>query len=470
MSTVADPSSPSRRSVPGPVVFAGRRPVAMLALGFSAGLPAVLVFDVLSLWLRASGVSLEAIGFFSLVGLTYALKFLWAPLLDWVELPLLSNRLGRRRAWMLACQLPLMLVLWLMSTLDPTRGLVAAAALALLVSLLSATQDIAIDAWRIEASSADGAAQGIMAAAYQWGYRIAVLVGGAVPLVLAEPFGWNVSYAAMAALMGIGVAATLAAPREVREHAPSAGRAGVAAAFGEPLRDFYRRHGSGAALALALVCAYRLPDLVRSIMGPFYLDLGFTLVEVAEIRRMFGMAMTMAGVAAGGFAVARFGVARAMVAGAAFTTTSSLGLAWLATQGRDVAALVVTTGLEHAAAGFAGTCLIAYMSSLTSPAFAATQYALLSSIFTLPGRLLASQSGFIVEEAARAAERDGLLSPLGALFAGLPAESYAATIDPVSLGAGYFVFFLYSAALGATALALAVNAALRNGTGRLPVA
>jgi PAT family beta-lactamase induction signal transducer AmpG len=357
-----------------------------------------------------------------------------------------------------------------MSTLDPTRGLVAPAALALLVALLSATQDIAIDAWRIEASSADGAAQGIMAAAYQWGYRIAVLVGGAVPLVLAEPFGWNVSYAAMAALMGIGVAATLAAPREVREHAPSAGRAGVAAAFGEPLRDFYRRHGSGAALALALVCAYRLPDLVRSIMGPFYLDLGFTLVEVAEIRRMFGMAMTMAGVAAGGFAVARFGVARAMVAGAAFATTSSLGLAWLATQGRDVAALVVTTGLEHAAAGFAGTCLIAYMSSLTSPGFAATQYALLSSIFTLPGRLLASQSGFIVEEAARAAERDGLLSPLGALFAGLPAESYAATIDPVSLGAGYFVFFLYSAALGATALALAVNAALRNGTGRLPVA
>jgi PAT family beta-lactamase induction signal transducer AmpG len=431
----------------------------MVALGFSAGLPAVLVFEVLSLWLRASGVSLEAIGFFSLVGLVYSLKFLWAPLLDRVELPLLSIHLGRRRAWMLACQLPIVVGLWLMSTVDPTRGLIVVAALAVLVALLSATQDIAIDAWRIEASAVEGPGQGIMAAAYQWGYRIAMLVGGAAPLMLAGPFGWNVSYAAMAALMGIGVAATLAAPREAREHAPSAERAGLKAAFGEPLRDFFRRHGSGATLVLALVCAYRLPDLVRSIMGPFLLDLGFTLVEVAEIRRVFGMAMTIAGVAAGGLAVARLGMARALVAGAAFATASSLGFAWLAIQGRDVIALVVTTGLEHAAAGFAGTCLIAYMSSLISPRFAATQYALLSSIFTLPGRLLASQSGLIVEQAERTAERGGLLSPLGALFAGVPAESYVAAQNPAALGAGYLVFFLYSAALGITAVALAVSVA-----------
>jgi PAT family beta-lactamase induction signal transducer AmpG len=222
---------------------------------------------------------------------------------------------------------------------------------------------------------------------------------------------------------------------------------------------------------LALVCAYRLPDLVRNIMGPFYLDLGFTLVEVAEIRRVFGMAMTMAGVAAGGFAVVRFGVAQAMIAGAAFATGTSLGLAWLATQGRDVSALVVITGLEHAAAGFAGTCLIAYMSSLTSPTFAATQYALLSSIFTLPGRLLASQSGLIVEGAARAAGRDGLLSPLGGLFARLPAESYAATTTPVALGTGYLVFFLCSAALGVMAVALAAASVARETEqARLPVA
>ena len=468
MSRVAESSPPSPRTVLRPTIFAGRWALAMLALGFSAGLPTVLVFDVLSLWLRGSGVSLETIGLLSLVGLTYSLKFLWAPLVDRVELPFLSIHLGRRRAWMLACQLPIAMALWLMSTVDPMRGLGAIAALALLVSLLSATQDIAIDAWRIEASSMDGAGPGIMAAAYQWGYRIAVLVGGGLPLMLAGPFGWNVSYAAMAALMGIGVAASLAAPREAREHVQSAGRGGVTAAFGEPLRDFFRRHRSGASLVLALVCAYRLPDLVRSIMGPFYLDLGFTLVEVAEIRRVFGMLMSMAGVAAGGFAVARFGVARAMVAGAAFATASSLGFAWLAIQGRDVPALVVTTGLEHAAAGFAGTCLIAYMSTLTSPAFAATQYALLTSIFTLPSRLLASQSGLIVERAARVAERDRVLSPFGALFAGLPPESYAAATNPAALGAGYLVFFLYSAALGAAAVALAVHVARRMERARLP--
>ena len=429
----------------------------MLALGFSAGLPLVLVFDVLSLWLRESGVSLETIGFFSLVTLTYSLKFLWAPLLDSVRVPLLSNRLGRRRAWMLACQLPIVLGIGLMSTADPTRGLGVIAALALFVALLSATQDIAIDAWRIEAS-VDGADQGIMAAAYQWGYRIAMLVGGAVPLVLASPLGWNVSYAVMAPLMGIGVAATLAAPQEAQEYASSLG-VGLKAAFGEPLREFLRRHGSGTAFMLALVCVYRLPDLVRSVMGPFYFDLGFTLVQVAEIRRGLGMVMTMAGVAAGGVAVARFGVARAMVTGAAFATASSLGFAWLACQGRDMLALIVTTGLEHASAGFAGTCLIAYMSGLTSPAFAATQFALLSSMFALPGRLLASQSGLIVEAAARAAEGNGLLSPLSALFAGLPADSYAAATQPAALGVGYLVFFLYSASLGATAVLVAVRAA-----------
>jgi PAT family beta-lactamase induction signal transducer AmpG len=435
-----------------------RRPLAMLALGFSAGLPVVLVFDVLSLWLRESGVSLEAIGFFSLVALAYSLKFMWAPILDRVELPFLTRQLGRRRAWMLACQLPVALGLWLMSAADPANDLGTMAALAVLVTLLSATQDIAIDAWRIEVSST-GAGHGIMAAAYQWGYRIAALVAGALPLILAGPFGWNVSYAAMAALMGIGVVATLAAPREAREHAPV--RPGVRAAFGEPLRDFFRRHGPRAAVVLALVCAYRIPDLVRSIIGPFYLDLGFTLVEIAEIRRVFGMAMTMAGVAAGGYAVVRFGLPRAMVAGAVLTTGSSLGSAWLATQGRDVPALVAVTGLEHAAAAFAGTSLIAYMSSLTSPTFAATQYALLSSIFTLPGRLLASQSGRIVEGVARVTEADGFFSPLGALFAGLPAESYTAAADPAALGTGYLVFFLYSATLGAAVVILTVSAMRR---------
>lgn len=400
-----------------------RRPAAMLALGFSAGLPTVLVFDVLSLWFRESGVPLQTIGLFSLVGLAYSLKFLWAPLLDTVQIPLLSTRLGRRRAWILISQLPIVAGLWLISTTDPARHLSLIAALVLAVALLSATQDIAIDAWRIEAAPDTG--QGLMAAAYQWGYRIAALAGGAIPLILAGRFGWNTAYAAMAGLMAVGIAAALAAPPETRKDASSSRPARITERFREPLRDFFHRHGQGAALVLALVCTYRLPDLVRSVMGPFYLDLGFTLVEIAEIRRVFGIAMTMAGVTAGGLAVTRFGVARSLVLGAALATVSNLGHAWLAVQGRDIAVLVVTTGLEQAAAGFAGTCLIAYMSGLTSPVFAATQYALLSSIFALPGRLLGSLSGAIAEEA------------------------------------GYVAFFVYSAVLGLVAVALAVTVARR---------
>ena len=438
------------------VVSSRRRPLAMLALGFSAGLPTVLLFDVLSLWLRDVGVSLQAIGLFSLVGLAYSLKFLWAPLVDRVRVPVLGDRLGRRRAWMLACQLPIAIGLWFISATDPSRDLSLIALLVLVVALLSATQDLAIDAWRIEVA-AEGGGQGIMAAAYQWGYRVAMLAGGAIPLMLAGPFGWNVSYFAMAALMGIGVAATLAAPREMTAAPPPARQTGLRAAFAEPIRDFLSRHGSRVALVLTLVCVYRIPDLVRSVMGPFYLDLGFTLVEIAEIRRVLGIAMTMVGVAAGGIAVTKLGIARSMVAGAVFSAVTSLGFVWMAVSGRDIPALIVTTAFEHAAGGFAGICLMAYMSTLTSPAFAATQYALLSSIFTLPGRLLASQSGLIVEQSARASAGDGPLSALRTLFTALPAESYAMAADPVALGSGYFLFFCYSSALALMAFGFAVR-------------
>lgn len=470
MGVVAGPAAPPPRVAALPA-FAERRALAMLALGFSAGLPAALIFDTLSLWLRGRGVSLETIGVMSLVTLVYSFKFLWAPAVDRVALPLLTNRLGRRRSWMVASQVLIAAGLWLISAIDPAARLGATAGLALFVGIASATQDLAIDAWRIEAS--DAARHGVMAAAYQWGYRVAVLAGGAVPLILAGPLGWNTSYAVMAALTGVGIVATLVAPAEdapdvtapasraAASDLPRGALRHLAAAFGDPFRDFVRRHGPGTLAALALVCTYRLPDLVRSVAGPFYLDLGFTLVEIAEVRRGWGMVMTMAGVGAGGIAIARFGLRRALVAGAVCGPAASLALAWMAAQGRDMSALVVTTALEHAAGGFAGTCLIAYMSSLTTRGFTATQYALLSSLFTLPGRLLASQSGRIVEAGARASEAGGMLASLGPLTAGLPAGSFAGAASPAALAAGYVAFFIYSAALGAAALVLSARMARR---------
>ena len=433
------------------------------------------------------------------------------------------------------------------------------ALLAVLVAFAGATQDIVIDAWRIEA--AGETRQGALAAAYQWGYRIAIIVAGAVPLILAQQYSWNVSYLVMAALMLIGVAGVLGAPREAQhivrainlEGVPSrpglelpewlarlalvvagaivlgSGLAGSAdilaqglgaigqadagealtgawtsrpwgvflqvgavlaggglivlaafpipgfrtrpgvylsAALFDPFIDFFDRYRGTAALILALICLYRLADFVLNIMTPFYLDRGFTLVEIAEVRKVFGVAMSMLGVFLGGLAVARFGLLRAMLIGAFAGPLSNLVFAWLALKGAWLPALFVAIGVDNVAGGFAGTCLIAYMSSLTGHGFTATQYAVFSSFYSLPGKLLASQSGRIVESTAVAAEAGGALGALRGLFSGLPAEAYAGAMEksgvgPAALGTGYLLFFVYSALIGVVGIVLAFMVAAR---------
>jgi PAT family beta-lactamase induction signal transducer AmpG len=548
------PSTQGRRPVLSALaVYAERPALVMIALGFSAGLPYFLIFDTLSAWLRASGLSLEVIGFFSLVTLISTFKFLWAPFVDRARVPALTAWLGHRRSWMLVCQGLIILGLWLVAGSDPTRSLGTIAVFAVLVGFASATQDIAIDAWRIE--SAETSKQGAMAAAYQWGYRVAIIMAGAVPLLLAEAYSWNLSYAVMAGLMTVGILGVLAAPREERHairpiHAEDvlpapvrdalewvarlailaagalilgsglAANAGVlgrvlasigatgardavlaawgsearvwvhlaavvagfavivlaalplpgtrtrpgvylSSALADPLRDFFGRYRAVAALILALVCLYRIPDFVLNIMNPFYLDLGYSLVEIAEVRKVFGVLMTMFGVFVGGVAVARYGVLRAMVIGALAGPISNLLFVWLAFQTHSLWALFIAIGLDNVAGGFAGTCLIAYMSSLTSAGFTATQYALFSSLYAIPGRLIASQSGRIVEAAARMADAGGALSGLKDFVATQAPQNFATALErsgvtPAALGAGYVVFFTYSALLGAFAVVLSL--------------
>jgi PAT family beta-lactamase induction signal transducer AmpG len=235
----------------------------------------------------------------------------------------------------------------------------------------------------------------------------------------------------------------------------------LSAALGDPFRDFFARYGSAAALILALICVYRIPDFVLNIMNPFYLDLGFTLVQIAQVRQMFGLVMTMLGVFAGGFAVARYGLLPALLVGAFAGPLSNLVFAWLATRGNDLFALFVAIGIDNLAGGFAGTCLIAYMSSLTSTGFTATQYALLSSLYAIPGKIIQSQSGRIVEGAASAADAGGVLSSLKGFFSALPPESFAGAVErsrvsAAALGTGYVVFFIYSALIGIFAVALSI--------------
>ena len=444
-------------------VYADRRTLVILGLGFASGLPNLLIFDTLSAWLRESGLSLEVIGFFSLATLAYSFKFVWAPLVDRTRIPILFDWFGHRRSWMLASQGAIMIGLWLVAGSDPAGNLGLVALFALFTGFSSATQDIVIDAWRIEA--APETQQGAMAAAYQWGYRLAVVVAGAAPLLLAEAYSWSFSYTVMASLMGIGVLAVLLAPREIAQAIVPRGRASLGkflyGLFAEPFADFWNRFGRAALLILALICLYRVSDFVLNIMNPFYLDLGFTKTEIAEVRKVFGVVMSMIGVFLGGWSIARYGLMKPLLVGALAGPISNLGFVWLAAQGPDLTALFIAIGTDNIASGYSGTCLIAYMSSLTTAGFTATQYALFSSLYSLPGKLIASQSGRIVEGAARSADSGGLIAPLTGLFSGGTSDSLnaAATqiaVSGASLGAGYVTFFVYSFAIGLAAIVITV--------------
>jgi MFS transporter, PAT family, beta-lactamase induction signal transducer AmpG len=231
--------------------------------------------------------------------------------------------------------------------------------------------------------------------------------------------------------------------------------------YGDPLRDFFGRFAGTAGLILAMICCYRLSDFVLNIMNPFYLDLGFDLATIAEVRKGVGVIMLMLGVGVGGWSIARFGLMRSLIIGALAGPLSNLVFAWLATRGPDAGAFALAVMVDNVSAGYAGTVLIAYMSSLTSAGFTATQYALFSSLYSLPGKLIAAQSGAIVEASARLAAPGGPLAGLTGLFSGLPAASFATGaadlgVSAAALGVGYLVFFLYSCVVGLAALVLAL--------------
>jgi PAT family beta-lactamase induction signal transducer AmpG len=380
----------------------------MLALGFASGLPFLLTGATFGYWLRDEGTALTVIGFISWVGLTYSLKVLWAPLIDRVDAPLLG-RLGRRRSWIVVSQIVVALSLIAMALTGPKGGLTLLGAFALLTAFASATQDIVIDAWRIE-SAASKDELGLLSAAYQLGYRAALLVTDSLILIFANHLGWPISYGLMAALMGIGVVATLKAPEPKRGAAPRA-QANAAAfprgpAFFDaiigPFTVFFRTHGGMALLMLSMISLYKLPDFVMGPMAaPLYHDLGLSKDVVGSIRGSIGLAGTLLGVAAGGFASQRFGYMRSLAAGAVLQGLGVSGFALLARSGGDLRVFGSVMAVENFGAAFAGVALITYMSSLTSLGYTATQYALLSSTYAYLGKILKGFSGATVEHFAQ---------------------------------------------------------------------
>lgn len=382
-------------------IYAQPRVLAMLVLGFAAGLPFPLVFTTLTAWLTTTGVSKSEIGMFAWAGIAYSVKFAWAPLVDRLGIPGLTAWLGRRRSWMLLSQCGVIAVLLLMSVTDPSVWLARIALLTVVLAVCSATQDIAIDAWRIEAVTVR--LQGAMAAAYQFGYRSAVLVAGAGALYIADLGSWGLAYQVMAALMLPGVLTVLLVAEPEVAAAP-AGADSLANWFSTavvgPFTEFFQRVGGFGFVLLLFIGSYRISDMVLGVMAnPFYIDTGFSLSEIATVTKVFGFAITLLGAALGGMAVARYGAARPLVAGAVMLAASNLVFIGLAQAGPDRGWLIAAICADNLAAGFVGTIFIAYLSGLTNVAYTATQYALFTSLMSLPGRLLSGFSGQIVEVA-----------------------------------------------------------------------
>lgn len=550
--------------------FLERAALVMFGLGFAAGMPNQLAGAALALWLREAGISLSLLALLGLATLTYSLKFLWAPVVDRVALPILDKKFGRRRSWMILTQLIVMLGLFLISGFDPAKNIGAFAAIAVLIAFAGATQDIAIDAWRIEVAQ-DENKLGILTATYQWGYRIAVLVSGALPLLIAQyfngddykQFGWGMAYAAMAALMIIPIISSMLAPRELAEPAPrwiapadvinnpfwetiewivrllimalgaaflAAGLAGkhepiawlvgglyggieemgkaftakpwgvwqqvgcaiiglgfvyfacrpipnvktkpgayFQSALGEPLIDFFKRYENAATLILVFICVYRIADFLLNIAGALYLDAGFSKDEIAIAQKGFGVAMTAVGVGIAGWSVLRFGLFKSLFVGAFLQPISNIAFGLITFFGNSSLpifegsiiqpVLWTVIGIDNISAGFAGVCLIVYMSRLTKEGFTATQYALFSSLYSLPGKVISALSGRVVEGAAKSAN-DGALQFMKPMFGHLPTNSFAEPaqklgIEASALAAGYTAFFFYTAALGIFAIFMA---------------
>lgn len=384
-----------------------RRPqvISLLFLGFSAGLPYLLVFSTLSAWLREDGLEIATIGFFSWVGITFSIKVLWAPMVDRLPLPVLTGWLGKRRAWMLLSQLGLMLGIFAMAWSGPAENIGLIAVLAVFVAFASATQDIVIDAYRIEVAETDF--QGAMASTYILGYRLATLCAGAGALYAAEFLSWPVAYSLMAGLVSVGIVTTLVISRPParrgaeQESGHSQDEITLASVYNpmlDAIRDFVSRYGRHALMILLFVAVYRIADIVMGVMAnPFYIDLGFSKTDIANVTKVFGFAMSIAGAFLGGILVARYGVWRPLLLGGVLTAGSNLLFAALAGMGPDVNFLAVTVSADNLSAGLASAAFIAYLSGLTSRDFTATQYALFSSLMTLPGKFIGGYSGVVVE-------------------------------------------------------------------------
>ena len=406
-----------RRWLDAFAVYGDRRIIAILFLGFSSGLPLALTFSTLTFWLKESGLTNTTIGLFASVSTPYALKFLWAPLMDRAPVPVLTRTLGRRRGWIVTTQLALMVSIFVLGTTDPSVDPWTTALVAFIVAFCSASQDIVIDAFRVDLLGERQQAAG--AAAIVFGYRVGMLVSGAGALFLASVYGWLEVYALMAVLVTVGIVAVLATPEpqrapnaaslaterrvtaylEARPHLRGRRAAAVAwiySAVVAPFADFMRR--SGWVAILLFVMFYKFGDALAGVMtNPFLLELGFTKAEIATIVKTYGLAATLIGAAAGGSLMSAVGLVRCLWICGILQMLSNLTFAVQAVLGHSLAMLTVTIGLENLASGMGTAAFVGYLSSLCNVSYTATQYALLTSFMSAARTWLSSSAGWLAD-------------------------------------------------------------------------
>jgi PAT family beta-lactamase induction signal transducer AmpG len=387
-------------------VYLNRRILFVLLMGIASGLPLLLTLSTLSYWLSKVGVDKTTIGLFALVGIPYTFKFAWAPIVDQIRLPVLATLLGRRRSWLLLIQALLAGAIFVMGMTDPTVAPLAVAAAAVAVAFFSASQDIVIDAYRIDILREDE--QGAGAAVTQAGYRVGLLIAGAGAIALSDFIGWPAIFAMLAAVIIASMVVTLLAPEppEPASSAPPERRSfdvGSIVAWGQraviaPFVDFMKHRGW--LIILAFVLLYKFGDAIGGVMAnPFYNELGFSGVEVASITKVFGIIATVVGTFAGGALVARLGLLKALVAGGVLQAVTNLLFALLAVTGKDLTMLTVAIGADNFTGGLGSAAFVAYLSSLCNRAFTATQYALLTSLMAAGRTILSSGGGWLADHA-----------------------------------------------------------------------
>ena len=386
----------SEYSEKGLGIYASSESIRMVFLGFSAGLPHPLLFATLTLWLASAEVSISEITMFGWVGIIYAIKFLWAPMLDRLRLPGLTSLIGQRRSWMLLTQAIILVGLIYMSFLQPESDLIFLAYMSIIVAFASASQDVAIDAYRIEI--AESKFQAVLGASYQLGYRISALTSGAGALYLASFYDWKLTYQIMSMFMLVGIMTVIMIPESTKPFEKDNNSGWLKKTLIEPFAEFFKRNGYWSLFLLMFIAIYRVSDLIIGIAAnPFYADLGFNLSEIATVTKVFGFTITIIGAFIGGLSVARFGISKLLIISSILLTVTNLFFLFLNNAGPSLPALVLTISADNFALGFSGTVFIAFLSSLTSRYFTASQYALFTSVMFLPGITLSGFSGQIIE-------------------------------------------------------------------------